>query len=130
MNEGVEDFLNSLAGMPDEYLQCRTMQHSWVEEEKFTVIDSGREVTRRPRGGEQVFAERRLHCTRCGMVRSDAYRITSSSGHTALHKIASSYFPPDGYWVKGAGRLGKDLVLGAKFERDIEGTATTRRRRR
>lgn len=129
MNEDVEDFLNSLANMPDAYLQCRTMQHSWVEEGKFTVIDSLRETTRRARGGEAVFAERRLTCSRCTMERSDAYRITSSHGHTALQKIATTYNPPEAYYVAGAGRIGKELVLGAKFVRDTEEPPVRKRRR-
>jgi hypothetical protein len=129
MNEDVDDFINSLAAMPDAYLQCRTMQHSWEEDGKFTVIDSERETTRRARGGEAVFAERLLNCIRCGMQRSDAYRITSSHGYTALQKIAATYTPPEAYYVNGAGRLGKELVLGAKFVRDTEEPPVRKRRR-
>lgn len=128
MNESVEEFLRSLAGMPDEFLQCRAMRHAWEEEQPFTVVDSTRESGRRPRGGEQVYAERILACSRCGMQRSDAFRITSSNGHSALVKVGASYSPPPNYFVEGAGRLSSELVLGAKFDRDMAKVRVRRRR--
>lgn len=83
------------------------------------VVDTRRE-SRIARAGFQLFAERRIRCSRCGMVRSDAYQITSSRGHTALIKINSTYpETPHGYYVKGQGRLEMPLVLGALFDRDV-----------
>ena len=118
-----DDFLAAIADVPDTYLQCRSLLHAWQEEGPgFIVVDSKRETERRARGGQVLFAERRLECTRCGMRRSDAYQISSSHGHTALRKVATSYFAPEGYYVKGSGRLGRELILGAKFERDTAGT--------
>lgn len=123
-------FLEAMEQMPPEYLRCRSMRHAWDEEEGFTIVDTVRETSRRARGGERVFAERKLTCLRCGMERSDAYQITKSRGHTALRKLSSSYpVVPDGYYVKGAGRLGMELVLGAKFDRDTAEAPTKRKRR-
>ena len=117
--------------MPESYLACRSMMHAWDETDgRFTVVDTGVETARRARGGQVVFAERILTCIRCEMRRSDAYQMTTYRGHTALKKIACTYFPPENYWVKGAGRLGKDLVLGVKFDRDIEEAARPTRRKR
>jgi hypothetical protein len=124
-----DDFLAAIANVPDSYLQCRSMMHAWQEDGPgFIVVDSERETTRRARGGQRVFAERHLECLRCGMTRSDAYQITSSHGHTALRKVATTYGPPEGYYVQGAGRLGRELILGAKFERDTADTVVPIRR--
>lgn len=114
----VEAFLEALATVPGNFLDCRSMKHNWQAEQRFTVIDTERETSRRRRGGLAMFAERTLVCTRCGMERNDAYQITSSRGHTALRKVAVTYTPPEGYYVKGAGRISSELLLGAQFERD------------
>jgi hypothetical protein len=119
MSEDIDLFLAAVDQMPGDYLLCRTMRHAWEESQPFTLIDTNRNVERRARGGNVVFAERRLSCMRCGMTRSDAYRITQVGGHTALQRIGASYPDvPPGYYVRGAGRAGMELVLGAKFERD------------
>lgn len=123
MNADVESFLSTLAEAPDAWLQCRTMQHSWSENGPFRVVDITRERDRGMRGGQALYAERRLLCVRCGMQRSDAFQMTSASGHTALRKISASYTPPEGYYIKGGGMLSRDLVLGAKFDRDIRPAA-------
>lgn len=117
MSEAVE--VPYLAAMPDDYLTCRTLKHAWTVTQRFRVVDTRRELGRLSRGGHQLFAERRLTCDRCGMVRSDAFAITSSGGHTALRRINSTYAEiPEGYYVRGEGRLDLGLVLGAVFERD------------
>jgi ribosomal protein L37E len=129
--EEVENFLAALAEMPGSYLECRSMLHSWsAADGKFTIVDTNVETSRRRRGGEAVYAERVLTCTRCGMERSDAYRMTSRRGHTALQKIDARYTPPEGYYVKGSGKLSKDLLLGAKFDADLAEVTPTRRRAR
>lgn len=130
ITEEVEAFLNALAGVPDAYLECRSMKHAWQQDTLFTLVDTGRETSRRARGGERVFAERNLTCLRCGMERSDAYRVTKIGRYTALKKLTSTYTPPEGYYVKGAGRLGAELVLGAKFDRDTNVVPIKGRKRR
>jgi hypothetical protein len=113
-----DGFLARLAEVPDEYIQCRTTQHKWDEIQRLRVVDTNNEEGRYARGGYVTFAERRLRCARCQMVRSDAFHITSAEGHTALRSLGSTYpeIPP-GYYVKGQGRLDRALVLGVLFER-------------
>jgi hypothetical protein len=125
MSEQVDEFLARLSRMDADYLECRTLKHSWTGA-PLRVVDTRQESSRVARAGHSVFAERRIRCSRCGMVRSDAFQISSSRGHTALIKINSTYpeIPP-GYYVTGQGRLEMPLVLGAKFDRDTEAMLTS-----
>jgi hypothetical protein len=118
-------FVSAIAAMPEAYVECRSMMHAWEITSHFRVVDSGNEESARERGGERVYARRDLTCTRCGMTRTDAFRITSRRGRTALRKLGSTYHPPEGYSIPGVGRGGagmKDLVYGAQFDHDVVDT--------
>lgn len=109
-------FVDALADMPAAYLDCRE-QHDWRTSSDFRLVDTTRE-DRQPRMGHEVFAERRKTCKRCGMTRTDTYAVNRRGGYTALSKIASSYDPPEGYYVSGIGGAGgmRDILLGVKFD--------------
>lgn len=124
--EGI--FVDALEHAEPEFLACREMAHRWTVSSGFQLIDAEREPDRQPRGGYRSYAERRLTCQRCGMIRSDAFAIsTTMYGHTSLQKISSSYTQPDGYAIPGIGnaRGMRDLLYGVAFD-----AATARKGRR
>lgn len=110
-------YVNALEHYEPGYLECREMAHVWKISSPFRLVDTTIE-DRQPRGGHATFAERKLTCGRCGMVRSDAFSITDRRGHTALHKIGSSYEQPDGYAITGIGNTAglRDLLYGVAFD--------------
>lgn len=112
-----DDYVDALSHVPSEFFACREMQHPWRVTSPFRLVDSEQE-NRSPRGGHREFAERRLTCQRCGMVRSDAFSISTRNGHTALSKIGSTYAAPEGYAITGVGNTAgmRDLLLGLAFE--------------
>lgn len=93
------------------------MAHPWKVTSPFRLVDTDYEEGE-PRGGHRVFAERKLTCPRCGMVRSDAFAISNRSGHTSLHKISSRYDAPEGYSITGIGNTAgmRDLLYGMAFD--------------
>lgn len=111
-------FVDALEQVPPEFLACREMAHPWRVTSAFRVVDTTKEEDRRPRGGFRLFAERRLTCQRCGMIRSDAFAMGTRAGHTTLHKISSQYEAPEGYAISGLGRTAglRDLLYGVAFE--------------
>lgn len=119
----LDDILNQVHDMPPEYLQCRDLAHQWDVVYDYRVVDSNREQGKRPRGGQAVYAERLLKCTRCRMKRKDAYQITSNRGHTALHRLQPIYDSSEcpGYAMVGVGKTRglNDIVRGEAFERSI-----------
>lgn len=118
-------FLAGLDEIPEEFLICRELQHVWEITDPFRVVDSTREQGRQSRGGERVFAERKMTCRRCKMIRSDAFKISSVRGRTSLRKISGTYFPPEGYAIPGIGRGVKgltDFVHGAAFDQVMNET--------
>ena len=78
-----------LREMPDEFIRCRDIRHSWA------VVESYREVTD-PALGKNVFS-RILMCESCGAVRRDIYRHTRQEG---MVKINAYYRTPPGYAFK------------------------------
>ncbi len=122
-------FVEALEHTPPEFLACREMAHPWRVTSPFRVVDTTRE-DRRPRGGFRLYAERRLTCQRCGMVRSDAFAMGTRSGHTTLSKISSQYEAPEGYAISGVGRTAglRDLLYGVAFEAEQQRQDQRRRR--
>ena len=116
-------FINAVAAMPPEFLACRGSSHRFNISDDFRVVDSVHEQGKRPQGGQQVYAERRLECDRCGMVRVDHYAITSRGGHTMLTKINAIYSAPEGYATVGLGRIAgnRGLVLGMALDNQLQG---------
>lgn len=116
-----DEIFDQIQEMPEKFLACRDLAHTWKIVSTYRAVDSRREEGKRPRGGNYVYAERNLLCTRCGMKRSDAFRITSARGHTVLQRIQPHYDQPPGYALKGVGkRKGlPDIVRGEMFEREL-----------
>lgn len=126
---GPEDtFVHALEQAPPEFLECREMAHQWRLTSPYRLVNT-RVEDRLPRAGHSEFAERKLTCQRCGMVRADAYAISSRSGYTSLTKLGSSYQQPDGYAITGAGNTAgmRDLLNGIAYEQAR--TAADNRRR-
>lgn len=71
--------------MPDRYIQCRDFNHSWrAHDAQYDEGSRSYDVT--------------LKCTRC---KAERVRIMDSQGGLA----SSRYEYPDGYLIKGMGRL-------------------------
>lgn len=87
----VKDFNGSLdsllESLPTQYLQCRSFGHSW------------RPANAGYNQADKVF-EQSLKCTRCTATRS--FTVSPSSG---AYTSRTPYTYPDGYVVKGTGRM-------------------------
>ena len=116
-----DEILDQIAAMPERYLACRDLAHTWKVVSTYRAVDSRREDGKRARGGNVVYAERNLLCTRCGKKRSDAFEISSHRGHTALKRLAPVYVDPQGYALKGVGRRKglPEIVRGEMFDREL-----------
>lgn len=82
-------FTESLRSMPDEFMDCRDLRHSWVKVKGYTTID-GTDV-------KKTYVSRELQCLRCGCVRTDVINVRT------FDRVSSSYMYQEGYTVKGAG---------------------------
>jgi hypothetical protein len=91
-----------LAHVPDEYLRCRDLLHSWVTVRDFTIV-SGSTI------------ERSLVCSRCGTLRYDSFTATSDG----LVKDRSRYSYPQDYQLVNVPRGVKPgvFVRGELFRR-------------
>jgi hypothetical protein len=133
VTDTVDVFLAGLDGMPENFLICRELQHIWKVTQPFRVVDCLKEIGRYPRGGQLVYAERRLTCSRCTMVRSDAFKISSDRGRTTLRKISANYIQPEGYAIPGTGYGARgltDYVHGVAFDQAMEAEISDRGDRR
>lgn len=101
------DVEGTIADMPDRFIQCRDFQHSW-----------------RPHGASLDTAARcydvQLKCTRCKAIRN---RIIGLDGEV----LRSNYDYPDGYLIKGLGRItggGRNMLRLESIRRVLPGAAS------
>jgi hypothetical protein len=118
-----DEFVDAVGALPPAYFECRlNLRHDFPPNTPFRLVDTDVE-DRRPRRGLRVFAERRLVCRHCGMVRVDIFAIARSrSGHTRLSKVGPGvYEQPDGYKLAGLQTAGmRDLLLGVAFDAQLQ----------
>lgn len=81
----INDVTSFAQGLEDDYLTCRTWAHSW---------DPGTSTVRR----ESYRIYWAISCRSCGTART---RVISPRGEI----IANQYQYPDGYTLKGIGRI-------------------------
>jgi hypothetical protein len=103
-----EQFLaGALSDLPDQFLGCRDLRHSWVVQDNFDELELELEGQAKPQ--RAVF--RVLKCRECHTLRTDTYLVIDN-GHRAprLEKWSASYKYPDGYQMK-RGQLPRDLAV-------------------
>ena len=96
-----------LANMPDTFLQCRELGHSWRP---------GHDTITRSTRGKVVEFSRQLFCQTCGCEAWDKYE-TRDFTRVGTRKI--SY--PEGYLTKGHGRVPRSEARRALFGGTLKG---------
>lgn len=71
---------------------CRDMRHKWDPAGDIILIEEK---------GQVRHFKRRLHCGRCGTIRTDEYKISRS----ALARVRSYYEYPNGYQIRGGVKI-------------------------
>jgi hypothetical protein len=115
-------FGSALQQMPDEFLECRDIRHLWEVTRNYHVVDAVEDAGIQPRMGHNTFVERKLRCTRCGMVRSDAYVIAKRARWQGLERLSSTYTMPEGYGVQGVGHMqgAGDMIRYEAYQRVLK----------
>jgi hypothetical protein len=123
VNNPVDAYVNALDGLPESYITCRELHHTWKVSSGYIAIDTTERDDRLPRLGMRQYVERRLVCTRCKTIRSDAYALEQREGWTALRKLNSTYKRPEGYSIKGVSGTFQgrgELLRGLLYDRAQE----------
>jgi hypothetical protein len=102
-----EQFIaGELSDLPEKYLACRDLRHTWRVQENFTEVEMELEGT-----GVKKAVERILECPQCGTTRTDTYLLIERANHSPrLEKWATTYGYPNGYQMK-RGQLPRDLAV-------------------
>lgn len=111
-DQAAADLANALTHLPDKWVMCRDMRHSWDVVEDFHVtMRSGRSV--------QEIA-RVLGCMRCMTHRREIYH----QGRFGLDKVSQTYSYPENYQIKGVPRGVKpqSIIQQEQFRRSMERT--------
>jgi hypothetical protein len=87
-------FARRLGDLPDTYVECRDMRHSWGRRGGY------QEVT-----GSKNLVARDLECSRCGCVRTDVINVST------FDRVSTAYHYPDGYTVKGNKSTKRGMVV-------------------
>lgn len=88
------EFGKALTTLPEEFLDCRDMRHSWKRKQDYRPREQA-EGGRRSRLSPLLY--RLLVCTRCGCEREDV--IYSRT----FERLSTSYKYPEHYQMRGVG---------------------------
>jgi hypothetical protein len=110
----------ALSGVPENWLLCRGIRHSWDVIQDFHVTAKEGRVVHE--------IQRTLECSRCETQRIEKFVVTRDG----LDKTGQKYEYPEGYQFKGLGIMRgvkpQSMVLAEQFNR-VMGAAATRARR-
>lgn len=101
----------ALENLPDEFIRCRDLRHSWDVLNDFHVaIHVGQKI-------QEI--HRDLICLRCTATRKEVYHRGAYGG---LLKVSNSYKLPKGYQIHGVPRGNKpaSIVQGEMYRRTLE----------
>lgn len=106
----------ALERLPDEWVACRDVRHSWERHVDF-------HVSRGPQNQDVIHRE--MICTRCLTVRKETYHHT----RMGLDKVRQSYAYPDEYQLSGMPRGVKpsSIIHQEQFRRSMERVAAEAR---
>jgi hypothetical protein len=95
--EAVEFFEEHLHDLPNKFLECRDIRHSWKVYRKFQAVNST--------GSAVKYLERTLRCTRCHTERQDVLSART------FDRVSTSYAYPQGYTIQGnkSGNRGQSI---------------------
>lgn len=97
----VKDFRDGLKKLPDAYIECRDMRHSWYVSHDFHVAPDSTE------GGRVVLLDRVLSCTRCPKTRTQHFK----QGRYGLEKLGETTWSPKDYRIPGIPRGVKTQII-------------------
>lgn len=101
-----------LSALGEDVLQCRSMGHAWEHDTDFGHMyraGSNGAPTQR-----MTSFQRREQCMRCDTVRIKRIEL----GAVITAKTTSIRYP-DGYLIKGRGRVTRGEALGAQYGREV-----------
>lgn len=115
--QAADDLANALTKLPDEWVDCRDMRHSWRVSVDFHVSEAA--------GRHPNEIRRELVCTRCETIRKEVYHHTARG----LDKVHQGYAYPEEYQIKGVPRGVKpsSIVQEEQYRRAMERIATRAR---
>jgi hypothetical protein len=87
-------FEKHLGDLPDTYIECRDMRHSWKRQGGYREVQGSRNLVART-----------LACTRCGCERTDVISVST------FDRVSTTYHYPEGYTVKGNKSTKRGMVV-------------------
>lgn len=102
-----EAIAGTLHNLPESFLTCRDLRHSWRVQDNFLdvgmQVEPGRHVTKT--------VQRRLRCITCGTMRDDYYALIEKPNFAPrLEKLSSQYKYPKDYQMR-PGASTRDLAV-------------------
>jgi len=99
-------FVEHLEELPDEFVECRDLRHSWALLQKFHPVDG---KTKRVN-----YVVRTLKCVRCRTERTDVLDVRT------FDRVSTAYHYAEGYTIKGnkAGNRGT-LIRREAYRRQV-----------
>lgn len=114
----------TLEKLPDNFMDCRDMKHSWVRLQDFRPKELHTEGAQPGQPGRQKvrmspLVYRQLICTRCGCVRTDTVFLRT------FEKLSTTYAYPEDYQLPGVPRGVKSslVVRQEQYRRAMEHVA-------
>lgn len=97
----------TLHNLPESFLTCRDLRHSWRVQDNF--IDVGMQVE--PGRNVTKTVQRRLRCIMCGTMRDDHYALIEKPNVAPrMEKVSTAYKYPKGYQMR-PGASTRDLAV-------------------
>jgi len=121
--------VDGIRRLPTEYLECRTIGHSWGIEYMGPVGLSKDDdlIARAGAHDHRPDGVRLLHCIRCGMERIDLCIVGYGATSYSYRLIGRQYRYPDDYRLNGTRAL-RDVVQETLFDRYKNGRRTKGRK--